>query len=442
MNVVELIIQKRDGHAVEPAAIRALVDAFTRGDVPEYQVSAFLMAAFLRGLSDRESTALTEAMLHSGEVLDLSSVPGLKVDKHSTGGVGDKISIALAPLVAAAGVPVPMISGRGLGHTGGTLDKLEAIPGFRTDLNVDQYRRQLGDIGVVMIGQTSEIAPADKKLYALRDVTGTVEFIPFIASSIMSKKLAEGIDALVLDVKWGRGAFMKTEADARRLAETLAAIGTEYGKPTVAWLTDMNAPLGYEVGNWLETKEAIAVLRGEQVPEVTELVETLAGEMIWLGGKAATPEAGTAEAAALLRSGAAFEKFVELVRAQGGDVSVVENPALRESRPVCTVEAPEGLRGTITSIDPYALGRIAIELGAGRKTADEAVDPLAGLTILKKPGDFVQPGEPIMRLHTLHSDRTGSLSERAAAAFSTAGGTARGDLLVDRYWQGTWRGAR
>ncbi|MEL7363927.1 MAG: thymidine phosphorylase, partial [Bacteroidota bacterium] len=320
-NTVALLTRKRDGQRIAGDEITALVDAYTSGHVPDYQMAAFLMAAFLNGLDRSEASALARAMLFSGTVLDIDEVPGTKVDKHSTGGVGDGTSLVLAPLVAACGVPVPMISGRGLGHSGGTLDKLEAIPGFRTDLTIPAYRAQLADIGVVMIGQTAEIAPADKKLYALRDVTGTVESIPFIAASIMSKKLAEGIDALVLDVKQGRGAFMKAEADARRLAETLVGIGLEFGTPTVARLTSMAHPLAPAAGNWPEVEGAIRCLRGEATRldrRFLDVTLELAGEMLALGGVADTPEAGRARAEAALADGTAFAKLLELAEAQGG----------------------------------------------------------------------------------------------------------------------------
>lgn len=276
MNVVDLIRTKRDGGHLDPAQIHALIESYTAGDVPDYQMSAFLMASFLNGMSDDEAVALTDAMLASGERIDLSSVPGIKVDKHSTGGVGDKVSLILAPLVASCGIPVPMISGRGLGHTGGTLDKLESIPGFSTDMDSKAYREQLERIGIVMIGQTEDIAPADRKLYALRDVTGTVEFIPFITASIMSKKLAEGCDALVLDVKFGSGAFKSEEAMAITLAEKLVAIGERFGKKTVAWMTDMSSPLGHAIGNWPEMEESIACLRGKDVPDLMEVTLMLA----------------------------------------------------------------------------------------------------------------------------------------------------------------------
>ena len=442
MNVVELIIRKRNGEELSTEDISSFVQVYTAGEIPDYQVSALLMAAFLRGLTGAEAVALTEAMLHSGRIVDLTSVPGKKVDKHSTGGVGDKISIALAPLVAAAGVPVPMISGRGLGHTGGTLDKLEAIPGFRTDLSIAEYRQQLHDIGIVMIGQTDEIAPADKKLYALRDVTGTVEYIPFIASSIMSKKLAEGIDALVLDVKWGRGAFMRTEADARRLAEALVGISVDYGKPAVAWLTDMNDPLGFAIGNWPETHEAIRCLRGDDVPQVTTLVEILAGEMICLGGRADSPEAGRTLANSLLASGAALEKFSQLIAAQGGDPAIVDDPEGVSARAFSRViTAPDRLRGVISGIDPYALGRAAVDLGAGRASVDDDVDPLAGIVLLKKPGDTVQPGEPIARLQALREDRIDRASGAVGAAFESDTHFSGRPLMVDRFEHGNWAGS-
>jgi len=441
MNVVELITRKRDGGVLSAVEIRELVEAYTTDRVPDYQMSAFLMAAMLMGMSPDESAALTEAMLRSGSVLDLTSVTGIKVDKHSTGGVGDKISLLLAPMVAAAGVPVPMISGRGLGHTGGTLDKLEAIPGFRTDLSIREYREQLADIGLVMIGQTAEIAPADRKLYALRDVTGTVEFIPYIASSIMSKKLAEGIDALVLDVKWGRGAFMRAEEDARRLAETLVGIGNRHDRPTVAWLTDMNDPLGFAIGNWPETHEAIRCLHGERVPAVSTLAEVLAGEMICLGGIAESPERGREVARETITSGAALRKFIEMVERQGGRSDVVMNPADHDGTvSAYDVVAPDSMDGTIASIDSYAVGRAAVRLGAGRETVDDEVDPMAGLELLKKSGDRVQPGERLARLYTNKSERVKEIVAAVAQAFE-AGAQQKRPLLADRYADGRWSGA-
>ncbi len=439
MNPVELIIRKREDGALTEDEIVFLVESYTRGDLPDYQISAFLMAAFLNGLSRDEALALTRAMLNSGVVLDLSGVAGTKVDKHSTGGVGDKVSIALAPVVAAAGVPVPMISGRGLGHTGGTLDKLEAIPGLRTDLTIAEYTSQLADIGLVMIGQTDEIAPADRKLYALRDVTGTVEYIPFIASSIMSKKLAEGIDGLVLDVKWGRGAFMRDEGKARKLAETLVGIANDYGKSAVAWLTDMNDPLGYAIGNWPETREAIACLHGESVIEVSTLVEVLAGEMIWLGGKASSAAEGREVAREMLSSGKALAKFSEMVIRQGGDPRVVEDPDVMTA-PTIAVDVHASSSGTIDGIDPYQLGRVAVDLGAGRLAVTDEVDPMAGITLLKKPGDSVQQNEAIARLQTLRRDRIETAAARIAECFSFGAGASDRSLMADRYVNGDWTG--
>ncbi len=419
LNTIELIVAKRDGRALGGEAIRSLIDAYTRGAVPDYQMSAFLMAALLKGMDEQETAALTNAMLYSGTVLDLSGIPGIKVDKHSTGGVGDKVSLILAPVVAACGVPVPMISGRGLGHTGGTLDKLESIPGFRVDLSAARYAEQLGRIGLVMIGQTEEIAPADRKLYALRDATGTVEFIPFIASSIMSKKLAEGIDALALDVKCGRGAFMKRLEDARRLAQTLIGIGERFGKKTTAWITAMDAPLGYAVGNWPEVVESISCLRGENVPDVMEVTLTLAGEMLFLGGASVSPEQGHLQAAAAIRSGKAFEKFLEMTAAQGGETAVVEQPHLRSDvAAAIEVRATQNIQGFVADVDALAIARTAVAMGAGRRRKEEAVDPTAGIVLAKKPGDAVEAGDLLARLYTKRTDRRRHFAEAAARAFN------------------------
>lgn len=439
-NPVDLLARKRDGEMLPPDAIRFLVDAYTADDLPDYQMSAFLMAAFLQGLDEREASALTEAMLHSGAVLDLSDVAGIKVDKHSTGGVGDKVSLILAPVVAACGVPVPMISGRGLGHTGGTLDKLEAIPGFRTDLSTDAFTDQLDRIGLVMAGQTAELAPADGKMYALRDVTATVESIPLIASSIMSKKLAEGIDALVLDVKCGRGAFMKTEDDARRLAETLVGIGEQFEKRTVALMTRMDVPLGRAVGNWPEVVESIRCLRGADVPDLVEVTLALAGEMVHLGGAAATPEAGRERARAAIDSGAAFDAFVKLVDAQGGEVRVIHDPDARDgAAPAAAVRAPDDARGTVAGLDALAIGRVAVELGAGRRTKEEDVDPTAGLVLNKKPGDPVEPGDVLAHLYTSRTDRLAACTKNVQHAFAYADDPpAPTSVILGRYTRGEW----
>ena len=441
MNPVHCITQKRDGHALDADAITGLIDAYTRGDVPDYQMSAFLMAAFLQGMTEAETAALTDAMLHSGVVLDLSDTPGTKVDKHSTGGVGDKVSLLLAPIVAACGVPVPMISGRGLGHSGGTLDKLEAIPGFRTDLTVHEYQTQLDRLGLVMIGQTDEIAPADRKLYALRDVTGTVECIPFIASSIMSKKLAEGIDALVLDVKCGRGAFMKTEPEARRLAETLVGIGERFDKRTVAWMTRMDAPLGRAVGNWPEVEESIRCLRGDDVRDVMEVTLALAGEMLHLGGVADTPEDGQTQAQEAIDSGAAFDVFVKLIEAQGGSTDVLEAPDTRDDVPEpVEVTAPEDASGYVRDLDALAIGYAAVDLGAGRRTKEDPVDPTAGLVLAKKPGDAVAPGEVLARLYTHRDDEIDRIARDVQQAFTfSPEATMTPPLCIDRYTSEGWQ---
>ena len=399
-NPVELIISKRNGNALSAQAIHDLVQAYTHHRVPDYQMSAFLMAAFLNGLNSEEATALTESMLHSGEVLDLSEISGVKIDKHSTGGVGDKISLILAPVVAACGVPVPMISGRGLGHSGGTLDKLESIPGFNVNLDLAAYRKQLRSIGVVMIGQTDEIAPADRRMYALRDVTGTVECVPLIASSIMSKKLAEGIDGLVLDVKCGKGAFMRTREEAHALAETLMEISVAFGKSVVAWMTAMNQPLGYGIGNWIEVEESIRCLRGEDIKDLVELTCTLAGEMIFLGKEAASPEEGQKLAKGAIESGRAFEKFIQLVDNQGGDVAVIEDPSSREGARYKYEIHATGLEGYVQALNALEIGKAAVLLGAGRLTKEASVDPLAGIRLNKKEGDLVQPGDLLATLYT------------------------------------------
>ena len=402
LNPVRLIAAKRDGEALSADNVTALVEAYTDGTVPDYQMSAFLMAAYLNGLTDGEAAALTEAMLQSGSHIDLSGVPGTKVGKHSTGGVGDKVSLILVPLVASCGIPVAKLSGRGLGHTGGTLDKLESIPGFRTALSVNEYRRQVADLGGVIAGQTGDVAPADKKLYALRDVTATVDSVPLIAASIMSKKLAEGNDGLVLDVKCGRGAFMKTEAEARRLAETMVAIGAEHDVSATAVMTTMDVPLGRAVGNWPEMAEAIACLRGEHddTPLMT-IVRALAGEMIVLGGRADTVEEGVDMAQRMIESGAALERFRQLVEAQGGDPQVVDDPSGRpDSAPVATITASADASGYVADLDALALGHAAVDLGAGRRTKEDDVDPVAGFSGLKTVGDPVEPGAPLARVHT------------------------------------------
>ena len=443
MNAVPLISRKRDGEALAPDDIAALVAAYTAGDVPDYQMAAFLMAGYLNGFTDTEAVALMRAMLHSGDVLDLSDIPGRKVDKHSTGGVGDKVSIVLAPLVAACGVPVPMISGRGLGHTGGTLDKLEAIPGFDVNLNLTRYREVLARVGTVMIGQTAEIAPADKKIYALRDVTATVESIPFIAASILSKKLAEGIDALVLDVKAGRGAFMTDEDGARRLAETLVRVATEAGTPTVALLTAMDVPLGRASGNGPETAEAIQILRGEtpdggDCQDVIDVTLALAGEMVCLGDAAATPDEGHRLARAALADGWAFGVFRELVEAQGGDTDVLDHPERLAGPPVATVTADRD--GVVTDVDARQIALAAFNLGAGRARKEDAVDPKAGVVLNKRPGEPVRTGEALATLYASDASRADPDAVRAAFAIGDTAPAPR-PLVLDRLDAAGWRRA-
>lgn len=418
LNIIDILTAKRDGATLNDEAIQWLVAAYTNGDVTDYQMSAFLMAAFIRGMSDAETQTLTRAMLYSGEVLDLSDLPGIKVDKHSTGGVGDKISLPLAPIVAACGVPVPMISGRGLGHSGGTLDKLESIPGFKVNLSISEYRQQLQQNGLVLIGQTPEIAPADRKLYALRDVTATVPFIPFIASSIMSKKLAEGIDALVLDVKCGRGAFMQTEPEAQKLAQTLVEIGEAFGKPTVGWITNMNAPLGQAVGNWLEVEESVRCLKGENVPEVMELTYALAGEMLCLGGVAETPEVGREMAQEVVINGKAFDKLLKIVDAQGGDPRVLEDTNTYPNlAPAYDIYASDTVVGYVQEVDALTIGKTAVLTGAGRMKKEDPVDPGAGIYLHCKPGSAVHPGTRLATLYTHKADDVSSLQHAVVSAY-------------------------
>jgi pyrimidine-nucleoside phosphorylase len=417
MTAYEIIHAKREGRSIPAAEIAALVDGFTRGEVPDYQMSAFCMAVFFRGMDDAEVGALTEAMLRSGDVLDLSDVPGAKVDKHSTGGVGDKVSLALAPLAAACGVKVPMISGRGLGHTGGTLDKLEAIPGFRVDLPVDRFRALVRDVGACLVGQTARLAPADRKLYALRDVTATVESIPLIAGSIMSKKLAEGIDALVLDVKVGSGAFMKRIEDARVLAGTLAAIGRGVGKRVSALLTRMDEPLGRKVGNALEVVETLELLRGGGPADLREVTVELTAEMLVLGGVASGSADARARVEAAIADGSGLAKLEEIVLAQGGDAAAVRDPE-RLPRAPRTYDVPAPGAGFVEAMDVEAIGLAAVALGAGRARVEDRVDPAVGLVVHRKLGDRVEAGEPLCTVHEGdRSERRERMAARLAAAW-------------------------
>jgi len=395
---IDVIRKKRDGAELSEDEIAGLVSAYTRGDIPDYQVSAWLMAVVLRGMTRPETAALTDAMLHSGQVLDLSWLPSKKVDKHSTGGVGDKTSLVLAPLAAAAGIAVPMISGRGLGHTGGTLDKLEAIPGFNVNLSVAEFRHVLKACGCAMIGQTAEIAPADRKLYALRDVTGTVESPYLICASIMSKKLAEGIDGLVLDVKTGSGAFMKSEKDAEFLAELMVETGERMGKQVVALITEMDQPLGNMIGNSLEVIEVVDVLHGSGPEDLRELCLELAGWMLHLGGVSKTVAEAREQSAQLISSGKALEKFRQMVALQRGDSQAIDDvhrlPQARQTSEVRAVKS-----GYLGAMQCEQIGTACVILGGGRERKEDAVDPAVGIVLHKKVGDPVATGEPLATMH-------------------------------------------
>jgi pyrimidine-nucleoside phosphorylase len=416
MLVVELIKKKRDGRELSAQEIEFIVSAYTSGEVPDYQVSAFLMATFLRGMTRNETSALLQSMLHSGQVLDFSDLPACKIDKHSTGGVGDKTSLILSPVVAAGGVYVPMLSGRGLGHTGGTLDKLEAIPGFSVNLTLEKFREILGKVGCAMIGQTAEVAPADKKLYSLRDVTGTVESMPLICASIMSKKLAEGIDGLVLDVKTGSGAFMKKEEDSEALARLMVEVGTDMGKRMVALITDMDQPLGNKVGNALEVEECIEVLRGGGPEDLRILSLELCGWMFYLGERADSPDAGKKLAWDLIATGRALAKFKEMIAEQGGDPEIVDAPwKLPRSQRVGNIFAPT--EGFVTSIECEQVGIASLLLGGGRAKKEDTIDPAVGITLQKKVGDFVHHNDTLCTIHYNDERNLAEVRELLAGAF-------------------------
>lgn len=419
MNTVELIRKKRDGKSLTDEEIKYLVSNFTKGKIPNYQFSSFLMAAYLKGLNKKETAWLTKAMLFSGSVINLDSIKGKKIDKHSTGGVGDKTSLILAPIVAAAGVNVPMISGRGLGHTGGTLDKLEAIPGFKTKISLSKYKSVLKKCGAVLAGQTKEVAPADKLIYSLRDVTATVESIPLITASIMSKKLAEGIDGLVLDVKTGSGAFMKRYDDSLALADSLTDIAKAFNKKVIAFITDMNQPLGNYIGNWLEVYESIKVLNGEMFGDLVDLSLNLSGAMIYLGGKASSIKEGVEISKEIVASGKAFDKFLEIVKLQGGDVSMIKQP---EKYPKSKIR--ESLiadkTGYIKTIDNYEVGMASLELGAGRITMEDKIDPKAGIIFYPKIGTKIKKGEVIAELYTDRKEKVDSVKKKLLSAITVS----------------------
>jgi pyrimidine-nucleoside phosphorylase len=398
MRAVDLIRKKRDSGEHSREEIEFLISGYTRGEIPDYQIAAWLMSAWIRGLSRAETTALTQAMLHSGEVLDLSSLLGKKVDKHSTGGVGDKTSLILAPIVAAGGLIVPMLSGRGLGHTGGTLDKLESIPGFNTNLSLKDFRRVLGECGMALIGQTAEIAPADKKIYALRDATSTVENTGLICASIMSKKLAEGLDALVLDVKTGSGAFMKREEDAVGLAEVMVEAGKSMGKKMVALITDMDQPLGRAAGHANEIVESIEVLNGKGPADLRELSVELSAWMFYLGEKTKSVEEGRKLAERMISSGEAREKFRQCIRLQGGDERVIDEPDLLP-KAAFDVDVASRSGGAIVATDCEQFGIALAMLGGGRETKEDRIDHAVGLEFHKRIGQRVEKGEPLATIH-------------------------------------------
>jgi pyrimidine-nucleoside phosphorylase len=398
MRAVDIIRAKRDGEALSRAAIDGFVHGVGDGSWADYQISALLMAIVLKGMDADETAWLTDAMVRSGDRVRLDDIPGIKVGKHSTGGVGDKVSIVLAPIAAACGVIVPKMSGRGLGHTGGTLDKLESIPGFRVSLSLAEFKSALSDIGCCLISQTESIVPADKALYALRDVTATIESLPLIASSVMSKKIAEGSDAVVLDVKCGRGAFMKSPEDAYELARTLVSIGTHAGVRTEAFITPMDTPLGRAVGNALEIRECIETLRGDGPDDLEAIVLRLAARMVHLGGKADTEVEARAKVEAVIENGAALSKFRALIDRQGGDSTIIDDPSrLPTARHVHAIAA--GRAGFVTAVDAFLVGRASVALGAGRDKKGDPVDFAAGLKVIRKPGERVSAGEPVLELH-------------------------------------------
>jgi pyrimidine-nucleoside phosphorylase len=416
MRTVDLIQRKRGGEELSPEEIEFLINGYTSGDIPDYQMSSFLMAVYFKGMTDREVSRLTECMLHSGDTVDLSNIPGVKVDKHSTGGVGDKTSFIVAPLAAAAGVVVPMMSGRALGHTGGTLDKLESIPGFRTDLTAEEFAKQLSELGLCFIGQTERLVPADRKLYALRDVTATVESIPLISSSIMSKKLAEGIDALVLDVKVGSGAFMKTQVEARRLAQTMVGIGRRMDKKVQALITDMNQPLGYAIGNALEIMEASQTLQNAGPSDLTKLSLELAARMIFLGKQAASLEEARMLAEKHLVDGSAYKKLKEVVAAQGGNPQALDKfELLPNATGMREVTSPRA--GYVSSINAQDIGASSNMIGAGRDKKEDSIDPAVGIILEVKMGEKVDAGSVLCRLYYTREDRVDEAAEMVEDAF-------------------------
>ncbi len=429
MRTVDLIQRKRDGGELDAGEISHLVEGYTRGEIPDYQMSAFLMAVYFAGMTDREVSTMTDCMIRSGETVDLSGVKGIKVDKHSTGGVGDKTSMIVAPLAAAAGVVVPMMSGRALGHTGGTLDKLESIPGFRTDLTVEQATAQLQELGLVFIGQSERVAPADGKLYALRDVTATVESIALIASSIMSKKLAEGVDALVLDVKVGSGAFIKKQVDARRLAQMMVGIGRRVDKRVQALITDMNQPLGYAVGNALEVMEVSQTLMNQGPSDLTRLSLELAARMIFLAKLAPTLEDARHIAENRLVDGSGYRKFKQVIQAQGGNPKALDEfVLLPNATGMREITSPRA--GYISAIEAEDIGRASTLMGAGRNRKEDRIDPAVGVILEVKVGEKVDAGSVLCRLYYTNEEHVEEASELVEGAFRVSSQKAEDRELI------------
>ncbi len=403
MRMVDIIAKKRDGGALTKEEIQFFVNGYTNGDIPDYQASSLAMAIYFQDMNDEERANLTMAMVESGDQIDLSAIDGVKVDKHSTGGVGDTTTLVLAPLVAALDIPVAKMSGRGLGHTGGTIDKLEAVDGFHVEISEDDFMRLVNEHKIAVIGQTGNLTPADKKLYALRDVTGTVNSIPLIASSIMSKKIASGADAIVLDVKTGAGAFMKTNEDAEQLAHAMVQIGNNVGRRTMAIISDMSQPLGYAIGNALEVKEAIETLRGEGPEDLNELVLTLGSQMVVLGGKAETLDEAREKLQAVIDNGAALEKFRDFLTNQGGDGSVVDDVS-KLPQADYVIEVPAKSSGVVSRIVADEIGIASMLLGAGRATKEDTIDLAVGLMLRKKVGDKVAEGESLVTIYANRED--------------------------------------
>ncbi|QYN47174.1 pyrimidine-nucleoside phosphorylase [Gilliamella sp. ESL0405] len=410
MRFVDIIEKKRDGNPLTTEEIQFFITNYTNGTIPDYQVSALLMAIYYQGMTSKECADLTSAMMYSGETVDLSSIKGIKVDKHSTGGVGDTTTLVLAPLVAALGVPVAKMSGRGLGHTGGTNDKFESIAGFQIELGKQEFINQVNEKGVAVIGQSGNLTPADKKLYSLRDVTATVNSIPLIASSIMSKKLAAGADAIVLDVKTGDGALMKSMEDSEKLAREMVSIGNQIGRRTMAIISDMSQPLGFAIGNALEVKEAIDTLKGQGPADLTELVLTLGSQMVVLADKAKTLDEAREKLQAVIQNGQAIEKFKTLIEAQGGDSSVVDHPE-KLARAPYQIALPALKSGYVSRIVADQIGIAAMQLGAGRATKDDVIDPAVGIVLHKKVGDKVEQGEALLTIHA-NTDKLDAIKQK------------------------------